>query len=100
MQYEIIVLGATFVAAGIAQKYGEKCLIVEKSTTAGREFFGALNFGTDYNQNPISSEANKLLEKFIQKKAFDGDRVCLYDCVAPFYKLLENKNVLLNTEII
>ena len=100
MQYEIIVLGATFAAAGIAQKYGQKCLIVERSTQAGYEFLGALHFGTDYTEEPVTEEAKNLLKIFKQKKAFSEDRICLYDCATPFYKVLEGKNVLLNTEII
>lgn len=100
MQYEVIVLGATFTAAGIAEKYGKKCLIVERSTEAGYEFFGALHFGQDYEQKPVTEEAKKLLDVFAKKKAFEGQRVCLYDCAPSLYKLLEGKNVLLNTEII
>lgn len=100
MSYEIIVLGATFTAAGIAQKYKEKCLIVERSTLAGYEFLGALNFGTEYNCQLKSIDAKNLLETFKQKNAFNGERICLYDCAVAFYRLLEGKNVLLNTEII
>ena len=42
--YEVIVLGATFAAAGIAHKYQEKCLVLERSARAGYEFFGAQGF--------------------------------------------------------
>ncbi len=42
--YDVIVLGATFAAAGIAQQHKEKCLVIERGTQAGYEFFGALNF--------------------------------------------------------
>ena len=100
MQYDIIVLGATFTAAGIAQKYKEKCLIVERSTEAGYEFLSSLNFGTEYTREPESKDAKNLLEIFKQKNAFNGDRICLYDCATAFYKILEGKNILLNTEII
>lgn len=40
--YDVIVLGATFAAAGIAQKLGERCLVIERKGMAGSEFFGAL----------------------------------------------------------
>lgn len=100
MLYDVIVLGATFTAAGIAQKYKEKCLIVERSTLAGYEFLSALNFGTEYTQELKSDAAKNLLEIFKQRDAFNGDRICLYDCATSFYRLLEGKNVLLNTEII
>ena len=42
--YDIIVLGATFAAAGIAQQHKEKCLVIERRAQAGYEFFGSLNF--------------------------------------------------------
>jgi len=42
--YDVIVLGATFTAAGIAQHRKEKCLVIERRAQAGYEFFGALEF--------------------------------------------------------
>lgn len=45
--YDVIVLGATFAAAGIAQQYKEKCLVIERRAQAGYEFFGALDFSVD-----------------------------------------------------
>ncbi len=39
--YEILVLGATFAAAGIAHQYRENCLVLERRAEAGYEFFGA-----------------------------------------------------------
>lgn len=46
--YDVIVLGATFAAAGIAQKLGEHCLVIERRAQAGCEFFGALrNLGEE-----------------------------------------------------
>ncbi|MBR3942345.1 MAG: hypothetical protein IKJ55_03220 [Clostridia bacterium] len=100
MQYEIIVLGATFAAAGIAQKYGDACLIAERSTCAGYEFLNALSFGTDYKNAPLSEEGKMLFKAFESKGAFQGDRICLYDCAPLLYKQLADKQVLLNTEIV
>lgn len=45
--YDVIVIGATFVSAGIAEKYKEKCLVIEESAQAGYEFFGALDFSVN-----------------------------------------------------
>ena len=42
--YDVIVLGATFTAAGIARCCKEKCLVIERRARAGYEFFGALDF--------------------------------------------------------
>lgn len=43
--YELIVLGATFAAAGIARTYGESCLVIEPGLEAGYEFTQALRPG-------------------------------------------------------
>lgn len=45
--YDVIVLGATFAAAGIAQQYKEKCLVIERRLQAGYEFFGALHLDVE-----------------------------------------------------
>ena len=45
--FDMIVLGATFAAAGIAHQYKEKCLVIERRAPAGYEFFGALHFAVD-----------------------------------------------------
>lgn len=42
--YEVIVLGASFAALGIAESLGDKCLILERGLRAGSEFFDALRF--------------------------------------------------------
>lgn len=62
--YDIIVLGATFAAAGIAHRHRKKCLILESSLQAGNEFYGALNFGSDENQCPKAPEALALQNAF------------------------------------
>lgn len=63
--YDVIVLGATFAAAGIAQTYQKNCLILEQSLQAGNEFFGALQFGCDYDKKPNRKEAADLQERFM-----------------------------------
>ena len=45
--YEVIVLGATFAAAGIASRLKEKCLVIEGRGNGGYEFFGGGSFAAD-----------------------------------------------------
>lgn len=45
--YDVIVLGATFAASGIARQYKERCLVIERRAQAGYEFFGALDFAVE-----------------------------------------------------
>ncbi len=100
MHYDVIVIGATFTAAGLVQAYGDKCLVLERRPQAGYEFLNAAKFGTDYAEKLVSEEAIALEEQFVEKQAFDGERICLFDCASSYYKLLEGKNVLLNMEIV
>ena len=100
MNCDVIVLGATFVAAGIAEVLKERCLILERRPQAGYEFINALRFGDSFEQKPSTNEGEKLLKAFCARGLLNGDRVCLFECAFPFYSLLRDKNVLLNTEIV
>lgn len=68
--YDVIVLGATFTAAGIAHTYKKKCLIIEQTFQAGNEFFGALQYGCGYDKKPKQAEAAALQEKFADRSAY------------------------------
>ena len=100
MLYDVIVLGATFLGAGIAEAVGDRCLVIERRPQAGYEFINSLKFGCDYEKPLKSSAAKSLLQNFEQNGAFNGDRICLFECAPHFYSRLLNKNILLNTEII
>ena len=68
--YETIILGATFAAAGIASRQKKKCLILEQSLQAGYEFFGALNYGTDYDVPLKTQEGQALYQQiFADRKS-------------------------------
>ena len=57
--YELIVLGATFTAAGIADKHQKGCLVIERRTEAGYEFF-CPHFDTDLELYPHLQKADLL----------------------------------------
>lgn len=97
--YDVIVLGATFLAAGIAQ-VAENCLVIERRPQAGYEFISAINFGTNYDKELKSEEAKALYKTFEERNFQTENRGSLFNISAPFYRLLEDKNILLNTEII
>ena len=99
MMYDIIAFGATFLSAGIAQT-SENCLIIERRPQAGYEFISSFNFGTNYDEELKSEEANELKKTFEERDYKTENRISLFNISAPFYRLLEDKNVLLNTEII
>lgn len=98
-RYDVIVLGATFAAAGLAQVLGSRCLVLEAGPTAGTEFLGALHFGDDYAAPLQSDAAKELREEFEQRGAFSDGRICLLDCAAPFYRRWQEKELLLNTAV-
>lgn len=72
--YEVIVLGATFAAAGIAQRYGKECLILEQKETAGYEFFGALCYGSGHEKAPSRKESAALQKSLLEGGLYGGDR--------------------------
>lgn len=98
-EFDVIVLGATFAAVGLAQSLGERCLIVEPGPQAGCEFLGALHYGDGY-ELPLQSEAARQLRReFEACGAFADGRICLFECAALLYRRLQEKNVLLNTAV-
>lgn len=100
MHYDVIILGATFASAGIAEVLKERCLILERRPQAGYEFINALRFGTDYDQETITPQGASLLKAFCERGLMNDDRICLFECAFPFYNHLKDKNILLNTEIV
>ena len=100
MDYDVIIIGATFTAAGLVKAYGNRCLVLERRPQAGYEFLNAINFGTDYDTPLKSCEAKELYTKFKEKDAFDGERLCLFSCAELLYRIFEGNNIMLNMEII
>ena len=90
--YDVIVLGATFAAAGIAQTLKKNCLILEQCLQAGCEFFGALNFGSDYESSPESEEAKALYQGFKDTN--------IYSCDKLIYSHLSEADVLFGTRLV
>lgn len=89
--YEVIVLGATFAAAGIAHTYKKSCLILEQSLQAGSEFFGALQYGTGY-EKPVQGEAAALQKRFAESN--------IYSCDAEIYPYLQEADILFGSKIV
>lgn len=57
--YELIVFGATFTAAGIAEKHQGSCLVIERRMDAGYEFF-CPHFDSDTEVYPHLQKADLL----------------------------------------
>ena len=91
--YEVIVLGATFAAAGIAEQCKHNCLILERRAQAGYEFFGALQFDVDCESDLCESKAIALQQQFLQ-------RTDAYDRSSLIYPYLQRSDVLFGVEIV
>lgn len=89
--YDVIVLGATFAAAGIAHACKKNCLVLEQSMQAGGEFFGALQYGSGYEKQ-VQGEAAILRERFLNSN--------IYSCDAEIYPYLQEADVLFDTQIV
>ena len=95
MQYDWIILGATFTAAGMASVLGDRALILESRPQAGYEFISAMKHGTMPTE-PGTPGAKALYDDFVEKGVFDGEIPCLFSAAVPFYERLRGKNILLN----
>lgn len=89
--YEVIVLGATFTAAGIAHTYKKNCLVLEQSLQAGAEFYGALQYGTGYDKQ-VQGEAATLQERFAESN--------IYSCDAEIYPYLQEAEILFGSKLV
>lgn len=92
--YDVIVLGATFTAAGIAHQYKKKCLVIERRVQAGHEFFGALHFGSNYTTKMEEPAALSLQQHFLQNQAG------VYGCDAHIYPFFQEATVRFGTEVV
>ncbi len=63
--YDVIILGATYLGAGLAQYYKEKCLVVEAEHRAGYEFHGTLQ---EFPAGTPKHEAACQLQKMLTEK--------------------------------
>lgn len=76
--YDVIVLGASFAAAGIAKVPKKNCLILERRMQASYEFSGALQFGTAYDK-PLRHKSAETLRSQFKSNAYPyGNDVLLY----------------------
>lgn len=100
MDYKVIILGATFVSAGLCTVLGDDCLVIDSRPNVGYEFVKTLNFGTGYNTKPTSDEAKSLADTFFKKGALKDGRVCLFPCDFAIHSLVDGKNIMLNMKIV
>ena len=101
-RYEAIVLGATLAGVGLAQALGDRCLVLDRCGQPGWEFFGALDFGTDYAAPLHTDAANGLRRTWAQDDCFAADgRIALTDGSAALCRCLQNSGaaVRLQSEI-
>ena len=98
MDYDVIIIGATFSAAGMLQVFGDKCLVLERRPQAGYEFLNSMKFGK-FDKEPESKEAKEFLQKLKDKGLFTEYGVNFFDAASNLYSYLVGKNVLLNMEI-
>ena len=94
MQYDWIILGATFTAAGMVSVLGTRALILDGRPQAGYEFMNAMEPG-GVPAEPTTAQAKLLLQTFREKGVYDTKTPCLFPAASAFYELLRNQDVLL-----
>ena len=68
--YDIIVFGASYAAAGIAHTHKKRCLILEAGMQGDNDFYGALQFGSDYDRTPKNEAAVTLQKNFLDTNVY------------------------------
>ena len=76
--FDVIILGATFAAAGLAQHYKQDCLVIEASHRAGYEFYGTLQEFPLDTYLPKQPAACALREKLMQMPVIHGSHPAIY----------------------
>lgn len=66
MEYDLIILGATFLSLGAAKAFNGKCLIIDEKTKPGYEFIDAFKNGNNYSRKYLRSEE---IKSFFEEKA-------------------------------
>lgn len=90
--FEVIVLGATFLAAGIARRYQKECLVIERRAKAGYEFFGT--YGAESHIYPCFGEAVTLFNtEIVSITRTDNGFSCFTHSVSG-YRCFEAKRVI------
>lgn len=99
MEYDVIVIGATFSAAGFLSGYKGKALVLERRNHAGYEFISALRFGT-FGKAPETDEGKALLSELEKRGDFGKFGVKVLDFASTLYSKLLGKDVLFGMDIL
>ena len=61
-EYELVVFGSTFFAAGVASEYKKSILVIEPKTKPGYEFIDTFHSGSISEYHPETNQGRKFLE--------------------------------------
>lgn len=70
-KYDLIIIGATFEAFGIADSFKGTKLVIEEKAKPGYEFIDSFHNGTDYDKEPETKEGKEFKE-FLDEKDMLG----------------------------
>lgn len=65
-RYDLVILGATFLALGAAKAYGGKSLIIEEKTKPGFEFIDCFHNGDGYTQ-ALKTDEGRRFRSFLEQ---------------------------------
>lgn len=99
MKCELLVVGATASAIGIALK--QKCVIIEKTQMAVSEFLNSYTVCDGFNADFVTVESKKIKEYMQKRNLIFGDGGKVYSAAPVFNNIIKenNLNVLLDTDI-
>lgn len=104
MYYDIVILGATSAALGLAnelkQKY--KTLIINRTSMVAYEFVNAYKRGENWNVEPETEFGRAIREELLREKIITKEEAHIYSAGPIFYKAFKDLgiDILLETELI
>ena len=99
----ILVCGATFAAFGLASRYRDKVLVVDRTTTVGNEFTSTFHPGTRWHETPLSPIGQAFKDDLIKRNILTEDGRAHIPALTPVLShhiVQQGINCLLATEIL
>jgi len=104
LYYDVVILGATSAALGVASelKQRHKILIINKTSMVAYEFINAYKVGVNWDRDPETELSKDIKRELIKEGIISCEKTHIYSAGPLFYKFFKDLDVdiLLETEII
>lgn len=98
--YDLVLIGSTFLAVGIAKGFKGKCLIIEPKGKPGYEFVDSFNMGSAYNKKCVTKACKEFKEHLKNHELFADLFVPEWTAFFSEYICKNNIDILLFTNVL